>query len=92
MLYRIYIEDINRERICDLVQGYADSYTLIPVIGIWNGQEEKSLIIELGRDSFISHGTLKELADSLRVLCSQRCVLVTLVSGESVVYSSKENS
>jgi hypothetical protein len=73
--YRIYTEDKNRADIETIVARHFDSFTIIPTIGYWKGVAENSLIIEIfGNDQFT---TVKEVAEYIKELNKQECVLVT---------------
>jgi len=47
MLYRIFTEDINRKQVEGIVGSKYIGYTLLNATGVWNGQKEKSLIVEI---------------------------------------------
>jgi hypothetical protein len=46
-VYRMYTEDVNRNRIISVLNNHFDGYTIIPTIGAWRGQLEDSLLIEV---------------------------------------------
>ena len=48
---KIYTEDLNRESIESIVGKKFDGFTLIPAIGYWKGEKEKSLIIVIVSDA-----------------------------------------
>ena len=47
MLYRIYTEDKNRNRIVEIVGLDFQGFTIYPALGYWNGMPENSLVIEI---------------------------------------------
>ena len=78
MLYRIFTEDINRKKVCDICTRFFNSYTMFPAIGVWNGTVEDSLCIEvssLGQDGHLAL-RVKSAAEEIRVVNDQVSVLV----------------
>jgi hypothetical protein len=45
--YRIYTEDINREKIVKIISNWFDGFTLFEGTGYWNGINEAALVIEI---------------------------------------------
>ena len=75
MLYRIYTEDKNRYGIEKLLRSEFQSFTLIEVLGCWQGETEYSLIIEIMGDSYLENA-VTHLARDLAKLNRQACVIV----------------
>lgn len=78
-MYRIFTEDVHRERIEELVSAHFDGFTLIPAIGFWKGARESSLIIEIETDDVVS---VRELADSIKFANAQESVLIQHIVSE----------
>ena len=76
--YRIITEDLQREKIIELVCGYYSGFSITENTGFWNHELEKSITI-----SIITTGSLKNLrviqtiACQIRQLNKQESVLVT---------------
>jgi len=76
MLYRIYTEDINRNKIEAAANNLFDGFTLIPAIGYWKGIKENSIIIEIFTTDVDS---VFSLADQITEFNNQEAVLVVSV-------------
>ena len=75
MLTRICTEDKNREAILGIVSEYFEGATIIPAVGLYKREVEKSLIIEL------AHGVedakaLEEMIEDIRKFNGQECMMV----------------
>lgn len=82
MLYRIYTEDLNRERIGDLATlRLPQGFTLLDGRGCWNGNCENSLVIEAAGDNIESAVTA--LAADIKRENHQQAVLVVSIPAES---------
>ena len=76
LIYRIYTEDLNREKIEQNVSDFFDGFTVYSAIGFWKTKKEKSLIIEiLGKES--DKRNVFWLADLIKESNKQESVLVT---------------
>jgi hypothetical protein len=75
MLYRIMTEDINRDSIIAIVSQNFESFTIIPAMGYWRGNAEKSLIIEIIGNAD-DYGKIQDCADNIRRQNKQECVLI----------------
>ncbi len=73
MLYRILTEDKNRPAIVDIVRKHFDGFTLIPAIGYWQGQEERSLIIEIDTPTKCA---MHIVADEIAYVNKQQAVIM----------------
>lgn len=82
MVYRIYTEDKNRDKILAETSARFTGFTVIPVLGSWAGVQEASLIIEVISFAGANHGynktAIKELAEAIKALNSQEAVLITV--------------
>ena len=47
MIYKLYTEDKNRDKIIEIVSNYFDGFTVYPATGLYKGQKEASLVIEI---------------------------------------------
>jgi len=86
MILRLYTEDKNRADLIPLIDTYFEGYTLVPAEGVWKGQPEHALIIEI---AVIPNGTdfypqqcldtrtwAAELAHHIKGLNGQESVLI----------------
>lgn len=79
-IWRMYTEKKNIGAIENLLNIYFKGYTLIEGIGYWEGEKEKSLIVEL---LLLESGTnqnsenLKKIADEIKIFNNQKTVLIT---------------
>jgi hypothetical protein len=83
--YRIYTERKNVDGIKEILDDGFDGYTLIFAAGVWEGETESSLIIEIigeTKQSYTIHCVAKEIAH----LNNQDAVLITqaVVEGELI--------
>lgn len=79
ILYRIMTEEVNRAEIIKLADKYFDGYsTSRPDTreGHWNGQEEKSLLIEVITDK---KSDVMKLANDIKIMNKQEAVLVEAI-------------
>lgn len=83
---RLYTEDVNRDGIQVILSRYVDGYTMIPALGIWKGQKEHSLIIEL----FDHSSQADEIALELCELNNQDAVAVQHSQAEVHFVSRKQ--
>lgn len=79
-LHRLFIEDVNRGALIDLVSSYFDGFSVREQIGYWQGQAEKSLLIEVITDKTAA---VYELAGKIKALNCQESVLVEIVSNSA---------
>jgi hypothetical protein len=79
-IWRVYTEKKNVGAIENLFNIYFKGYTLIEGTGYWEGEKEKSLIVEL---LLTESGTnknsedLKKIADEIKIFNNQKSVLIT---------------
>lgn len=75
-LYRIYTEDVRRDKIEHLLNQYLESFTVYSGRGYWNFQSEASLMIEAVLPSSFD-GVIKMLAKRIKATNKQDAVLIT---------------
>jgi hypothetical protein len=75
MLYRIYTERINVQKVCQLVSKRYAGFTLLDANGYWENEKEKSLIVEIIGDEK-ERESVRKLASEIKVANSQQAVLV----------------
>lgn len=46
-MFRIYCEDVNRKLTESILNSFLDNYTIIPAMGVYKGQREKSVVIDV---------------------------------------------
>jgi hypothetical protein len=83
MLYRVYTEYLGQKGDQDIeqvVSRYFDSFTILHVQGIWNGQKELTTIIEIVADPVDSE--IKTIAESIKKLNHQQAVLVQAMENQ----------
>lgn len=82
MVYRIYTEDKNRDKILIETSARFIGFTVIPVLGSWAGVQEAGLIIEVislaGENHDYNETVIKDLAEAIKILNSQEAVLITV--------------
>lgn len=80
--YRIYTEDKNKDQIKAIVSTHFLGYTMYEASGVWNRQEEKSLIIEIvGEES--REVDINKVAKKIKAYNGQEAVLITKSKVES---------
>ena len=89
MLIRICTEHKNRAQVGIEVDKYFDCYSLFQGVGMWKGQIEQSLLIEIAVDAKADHTIARaaalELADDIKILNKQEAVLVEFLQSENVM-------
>lgn len=74
--YRIYTENKNLTTLKEIISRHFLSYTLLEAKGIWNRQEEESLIIEIiGEEA--REGEVNQVAKEIKAYNQQEAVLIT---------------
>lgn len=79
-MFRVYTEDTNRPGIERILDGLFDGYTLIPADGVWHGQHEHSLVIELDG---VDLAKVREAATQIKSANHQQAVLIEQITTES---------
>ena len=83
-LYRIFTENVNYSNITDRLDiQFPDGYTITQSNGAWQGQREKSLIIEIVSDSPSIESDIGKLAYWLKKYNEQDAVLLEVIEIES---------
>lgn len=78
-LYRICTQNLNYPDILDyLDEHFPDGYTVIHANGAWQGQREKSLVIEIVSTSPLD-GSLEQLAYWLRKHNRQQAIMIQII-------------
>lgn len=72
MLFRIYTERFDN--LAALAAKRFDSFTVLDAVGYWQGQAEKSAVIEVSTDN---RAIVRELAEDIKVTNHQQAVLIT---------------
>lgn len=76
-VYRIYTEDKNLEFIQDELENCFLSFTIYQVLGMYKGEQEESLIVEIvATDSLHDVALVKCVAESIKHNNQQDSVLV----------------
>ncbi len=76
--YRIYTEDINRDRVKRFIEKSFQSYTLFTGEGVFNGASENSLVIEIIASCTPGNeDAIKEIAQRIKFSNQQQVVLIT---------------
>ncbi len=83
MLYRILTENKNEYAIIVLVLQYFDNFTVYRGAGVFHGVAEPALVIEIdtGNDNIFDRVRL--IAQEIKKLNDQECVLVQKIQCES---------
>ena len=81
MLYRLYTEDINQDRIIEIVSSHFEGFTLLSGQGYWKGEtriyQEQSVIIEIVSDCKLDQ--IVKLAELIKIENSQESVLIQAI-------------
>ena len=87
MLIRICTENKNRAQVGIEVGKYFDGYSLFQGVGMWKGQVEHSLLIEIAVDTnhTIARAAALALANDIKILNKQEAVLVEFLPSENVM-------
>lgn len=74
--YRIYTENKNLTTLKEIISRRFLSYTLLEAKGIWNRQEEESLIIEIIGEE-VREFEINQMAKEIKACNQQEAVLIT---------------
>lgn len=83
MLYRLFTENKNYEQVKKLVCKYFDGATIIKAEGIWQGESEHSLIIEICWGVITSKNEIDQLCYAIKKLNQQDKILVQRIESDS---------
>ena len=82
-MIRLYTEDVNRAGTIAILDKDFPGYTVIPTLGRWNGQDEKSLMVEVAGESLPS---VESAAREIKTANHQESVMVTEDSDEKTKF------
>lgn len=82
MLYRLFTENQNYEQVKKLVSKHFVGATLIKAEGIWQGESEHSLIIEILADDKCEQ-QIRQLCYAIKKLNQQDKILVQIIECDS---------
>lgn len=82
MLYRVLTENKNKRDILALASGYFQGFTVLEGRGFWQGQQEKSLILEVETND---ERSVKRLANDIKIFNSQEAVLVEVINNSQFI-------
>jgi hypothetical protein len=85
-VYRIYTEDVRRKEIIKATAELFDNFTLHPTTGFFNGQVEKSIVIEIVK---ATDANIERLAHRIQELNGQKTMLVMSLTGTAAVKHAK---
>lgn len=84
MLYRLFTENKNYEQVKKLVGNYFKGFTIIKAEGVWQGESEHSLIIEIELNGIsIYENNIAQLCYVLKKLNQQDKILVQQIESDS---------
>ena len=84
MLYRIFTEHKNYADILTIITQHFDGFTLIPATGLWQFEEEKSLIIEIeAEDNVLILDNVLKIIEAIKFLNTQESVLLQQIKTEA---------
>jgi len=81
-VYRIYTEDVRRREIIKATARQFENFTLHPTTGFYDGQAEKSIVIEIVK---ATDEQIETLARKIQELNGQKTILMMSLSGEAAV-------
>lgn len=80
MLYRVYTEDIARDKIVAAFAASFDAFTVFTGAGYWKGKPEECLIIEVVTSDSI---TLRKVCEWVKWYNKQEAVLIVAIQETS---------
>ena len=84
MLYRIYTERTNTDKVKNTVSQDLEGFTVLNGTGYWHGQSEKSLIIEaVLTASEKNKQKIRDIAQRIKDINSQDAVLIQSLENNS---------
>ena len=83
-MYRFFTEYVpaHRKRVTAVLDKMIDGYTLYTAVGSWKGKQERAWIVEV-IDELLTRPKAKKLAEKIRSVNKQECVLVQHVPNTS---------
>ena len=82
MLYRLFTENKNYEQVKNLIREIFVSATIIKAEGLWQGESEHSLIIEVLADDKCEQ-QIRQLCYNIKKLNQQDKILVQRIESDS---------
>lgn len=82
ILYRIFTEDKNRDKVKMLTRLFFPEFTMHPADGEWDGYPEKSLIIEVALNSD-RDAEVNTLAEMIKKTNKQQAILILRFENEN---------
>jgi hypothetical protein len=79
-VYRIYTQDVHRNRVIKVVTSKFESFTLQSTRGYFKGRSEKSIVIEIVE---AKHREIDQVARAIREVNGQKSVLVMSLTGKA---------
>lgn len=83
MVYRLFTENRNYDQIKKLVGECFDGFTIIKADGVWQGESEHSLIIEIDYPHKDSYKKIEQLCYAIKKLNQQDKILVQRIESDS---------
>jgi len=86
---KLYTENKNTEKLIELISESLDAGTIYFGKGMWKGNLEDSLIVECIVDDVdveTVKGILKKLAEEIKKMNNQECVMITTENLEKVEF------
>ncbi|HDY89157.1 MAG TPA: hypothetical protein ENH82_13710 [bacterium] len=75
--YRLYTENKNRKWLIREVSKHFKNFTTYKTVGFWEGEQEKSIVIEILSDHLIPAVKLSLLCKAICGYNRQQCVMIT---------------
>lgn len=83
MLYRLHTEDVNRRKIYRIMSKEFDGFTVYTAEGQWQGQREKSLIMEVVGNRLLSR--FKRVARKIKTVNKQEAVIIEVLQNSGII-------
>lgn len=81
-MFRIFTEDLNRNKIIDTLARQFSGFAIIPVIGFWKGEREDGLTIEIVTANFRNDVVkVRQICREIKVFNNQDAVLYQYIDG-----------
>ena len=77
--YRILTENLNRDKVADIVARHFAGFTIIAGDGHWKGGSEKSVTIEVIAERDVLE-TIRFIAQEIKTLNKQEAVIIELTA------------
>jgi hypothetical protein len=73
VMYRLYTQDVNRDKITEIVAAHFKGFTIFPISGSYEGVQEDSILIEI---ETADYAKVLQVAGEIRELNNQDEVLI----------------